>query len=913
MTSPLSLAGFKAFAERFCDDHLSDYTRLLASKGRNPGRKEINDPLWGTVGLNGPEVAVIDSPLLQRLRLIRQLGVVHWVYPGAIHTRFEHTLGVLRQVQHLCGAINNLGAQQGHGELIERSKVNLLRLAALLHDIGHAAFSHVSEHALDTLEDLASISSEFALEHKVEGRSLSEIFAYFAVRSASMRALVGTLLDHDAKYIRLDDAREANVEAVVEKVANAIVGRAIDDRVPLLHEIISGPYDADKLDYFVRDSRGAGTPSLLDISRLTQKLAIRSFAATELPGATGKHIKALDRHYLVGMRWSGISVLDELHLSRVLLFSKIYRHPKVVAIEQMVASALVLLAKATDPQKVLELVYGRNDDELAAMSAEALAGALGVDLTTATPDASERIAKAATILQQLRLRRLSVKAFQLQRTYPGDPLGQTERQKEGLIDFRERLESPTELEAYRQKLISEVEKIIRALSLPVRSKIDLEGSISIRSIGRTPGGAQIGRAWLVPRTGAPIEFRDYLVNRTAWADSYLSDQPAGYVFSDEDIADVTFIAVERLLRTEHDVRLPASALESSKRDEPTVQRLKRKLATAGYFGDAPFDLRPTPQRLSTAAVAKTVSGFRPKLDSYQPPVAQPGVGAAIDPEVATRDWLKQFDNDDDVECACLLLDALRVIERRDTVNAIDQFIRANPEFHGGVVVPFGSARDSSALHSYFAADLEGKQISACISLEDALNAEGGGPFIFVDDFVGSGGQSRDVLAAGFGREDLRADLGEKRDLFGTGIQKLLKNNKLGFVFTAAWDSGLTEVEKIAGNLGLDAKVARLIGEDAIPFLDKVLEQVPPAQARAFLDRSAAIGLSLLQTGTEPKKEESTEARLARLDKRKLGYGNRGMLLASPFNVPTQTFTPLWAQGFANGAEWTPLMPRRSKT
>ena len=58
----MALSDFKAFAEAFSGSLLADYTAELRRRGRNPGRKEINDPLWGTIGLSGPEVAVIDSP-----------------------------------------------------------------------------------------------------------------------------------------------------------------------------------------------------------------------------------------------------------------------------------------------------------------------------------------------------------------------------------------------------------------------------------------------------------------------------------------------------------------------------------------------------------------------------------------------------------------------------------------------------------------------------------------------------------------------------------------------------------------------------------------------------------------------------------------------------------------------------------
>lgn len=915
MDQQYSLADFQSFAENFAADHLDVYTLELARRGYIPGRKEINDPLWGTISLSGAEVAVLDSPLLQRLRLIRQLGVVHWVYPGAIHTRFEHVLGVLRQVQYLSTAIDSLGAEQGLRDLLPPGKVNLLRLAALVHDVGHAAFSHVSEHAIDTLPALASIAAEFGQVHRAEQRSLSEIFAYFVVGSPAMKQLVGVLVDHDSDYIRLNNVRAANIDEIVSKLGRAIVGRSIDDRLPLLHELISGPFDADKLDYFVRDARNAGTPSLLDISRLVQKIALRELDATELPGNTGRDIRAQSRHVLIGIKWSGISVLDELHLSRVLLYSKIYRHPKVVAIEQMVRSALVMLASATSDQAVLRLVYRHNDDELLAMSKFALAQALEIDLADADETKDAKLEKAASIFQQLRMRRLTAKAFQLQRTYPGGNQTQNGEQKQGLIDFKEEIEHPEQRELFRTKLIKEVGRIIGVLHMPIRSQIDLDGSIMVHPIGKTPGGTQIGRAYLITKTGSPIEFKDYLVNRTAWADSYLSDQPAGYIFADPAIADITFVAVERLLRTDYDIALPLSALEMSKRDAMNIQLLKERLKASGYYADAPFDIRPEPPRLAHADVARAISQFTHKLEVYQAPIqveAERRQKHKSNPVDATRHWLRQFDDDGDVECAVKILESLRMLTRADTVAAVSAFIKNNPSFYGALVVPFGSARDSGAIQSYFAADLQGKGVSECLSLDDAFQRHASRPIIFLDDFVGSGGQSRDILAAGFGRDDLRVGLGEDRNLFSSDIQTFLRGSRLGFVFTAAWSDGVEEIRTTTGSLQLDANIYCHIKEEEIPFIEKALFGFPEHQVKKFLARSREIGIELLKTRSAQRSEENERSYLDRLEARALGYGNRGMLLASPFNVPTQTFTPLWAAGCVKGVPWTPLLPRRKK-
>lgn len=103
---------------------------------------KFRDPVHNFIRFDGEEIRLINLDVLQRLRGIRQLAMASFVYPGALHTRFEHTLGVAYVAGQMA---DELG--------IKDDELALIRQAALLHDIGHGPFSHVSEYALDRFAD----------------------------------------------------------------------------------------------------------------------------------------------------------------------------------------------------------------------------------------------------------------------------------------------------------------------------------------------------------------------------------------------------------------------------------------------------------------------------------------------------------------------------------------------------------------------------------------------------------------------------------------------------------------------------------------------------------------------------------------------------------------------------------------
>ena len=100
-------------------------------------KKFIRDSVYGDISLNRFEVKIMDMPQFQRLRRIKQLGLISLIYPGATHTRFEHCVGTM-----------NLGSKLAEELDLSRDEIELIRASSLLHDIGHGPFSHVSEGVL---------------------------------------------------------------------------------------------------------------------------------------------------------------------------------------------------------------------------------------------------------------------------------------------------------------------------------------------------------------------------------------------------------------------------------------------------------------------------------------------------------------------------------------------------------------------------------------------------------------------------------------------------------------------------------------------------------------------------------------------------------------------------------------------
>jgi len=267
-------------------------------EGVNPHRSyEIRCPIHGFVLLNDWERTIIDEPAFQRLRRIRQLAWTDHVYPGAMHSRFEHSLGVMHTATLLYDSIQRNSEEILKSELayddagLQRYR-QLVRLAALLHDVGHLPFSHAAE---ELLPDQETGNGKYTHEH----------YSAAIVRSQLRSAIEKHPLNANYAF-RADD-----VAALLEGSAGAKQGI-------FWRDLIVGQMDADRMDYLLRDSHHIGVQyGRFDLHRLISTIQA-------IPGVGGRPPR-------LGISEGGWHAAEALVLARYFMFTQVYFHKTRVA------------------------------------------------------------------------------------------------------------------------------------------------------------------------------------------------------------------------------------------------------------------------------------------------------------------------------------------------------------------------------------------------------------------------------------------------------------------------------------------------------------------------------------------------------------------------------------------------------
>ncbi len=299
----------EADIEDFVKEKLQRYVPAETDK------KTIHDPVWGSIDYSAWEMQIIDSPLFQRLRDINQVGLAMLTYPAARHSRFEHSLGVASAAKIMCDKIG----KNSDGFIIPEIVRNSIVLAALLHDIGHCFYSHLSETIYGELQDFVALRKKFndVLELKPKPH---EILSFIIINTTTFK-------DFFFGHVNFPEKDTVKKTLFID-VGCMIIGKNIERLGKISSyqtSIINGPFDADKLDYIKRDSLTAGLTLQYDMERLFTKIQVHSVLSTDG--------KIEDR---LVINFNGITAIEELTFCKIMLFSYIYYHQKVLISEIMI-------------------------------------------------------------------------------------------------------------------------------------------------------------------------------------------------------------------------------------------------------------------------------------------------------------------------------------------------------------------------------------------------------------------------------------------------------------------------------------------------------------------------------------------------------------------------------------------------
>ena len=272
---------------------------------------EIRDPIHGPLIILDEERPLIKGAFFSRLRNIKQLGFSEYIFPGAVHTRFLHSIGVMH--------IGTSAFDRVMNHLKDKPQIKRLRetfrLACLLHDIGHAPLSHATESAMPKLADLQIPPSFLAAEEDIYRQATHEDYTVKAIADSSLSICFKEI----EKIFKIER----------KFIVDIITGRTKDNDYftvdglnyfPILHQLISSEMDCDRMDYLLRDSYFCGV----------------SYGKFDLPWLLDNLVCCpVDGKVYLGISERAVITFDDFLISRYHMFIMVYFHYRPVCLEQL--------------------------------------------------------------------------------------------------------------------------------------------------------------------------------------------------------------------------------------------------------------------------------------------------------------------------------------------------------------------------------------------------------------------------------------------------------------------------------------------------------------------------------------------------------------------------------------------------
>lgn len=877
--------------EEFCQDHLP--CQIEVEEELYDSSKTFADPIAGYVSLSHWETAIVDTPLFQRLRGIKQLGLAHLVYPTLGYSRFEHTLGVLaRQKQIFDSLQENLLEQQQKeilSDLTDRSTIITIRLAALCHDIGHTIFSHVSELVISKLkgdDDYPSAKTISLIFNDFAGRNIpiAEIFSSCIVYS---RPFVDCL--KNAGLPEASNFQKAKVLA--ENAAYLILGLPIRNNPNSLYlaQLMSCGIDIDKLDYMLRESHLAGISLGVSLDWLLKKLTINKLPANQVPVGIRSRIKKFSNESqfnVLSLKKGGQFAFEEFCVARLALHEKIYLHQKIRAAEVQVKKQLsefsnnvIFYQKAHKWLYLKETMLAHPEINLPKIPERDL---FNQDVPRSTaPLYLKGISERNLLHRAFAFGWLNTIAEPVLENITGMDFG-----TDKLMHFIQ--ENPDDFLNTIIKYYNEIKQIIMATEdFPEGDPEIIIDPPRLSSIQQGHDTIYIEHPnRLSVRWTMPI---DRIV------EYYHRNRAVAYVFSTSPHLPYVLLATEKAVWSLFDVIYVQESFVNQQIVDRANQ-IKSTLAKAAYYIDD-LPLQPVSEYLNSVQAQNLIANISEKLNLYESRTKKRVTPASVTTfasqfpvnlQVVTLHWLQYLE---------LIKPENLLIKAIEKTLSSDLFIEAKTIG----LCPLGAQSDSASRLGYYLREVGDRYYpNKKIEIMPINEATGRklDSYIIYDDNVNSGLQAINIFASWFDKK-LPSNLRLEEDHVQS-LQKELQNEllakPLALIFAIGTEGVCENLSiKLSTHFGFSKNKLFCFAENELIKTNRIFSgSNSPFQYSLKLE----LKTFLMDIGEKIFLDEKKSKEKAL--ERALGYQSAEAMVVFPYNCPTMTITPLWISGKVNG-------------
>ena len=903
----------QAYVTMLMKDYVPYIKDLCEREGLPESGKDIFDYVWGSIRIAPEELCLLDSPLIQRLRRIKQLGFTSMVYCNANHSRFSHTIGVLEASSRMAKIVN---ADKRLEKNSAYNFVNIVRMATILHDAGHTFFSHVSETYFLNYQNgpfykmINNALISFKEETGAKKTKLHELISVMMLYTQEVKELLYAI--GQPLFLSSQKNRES-FKLVIDYIACLIIGQACDAAILPYSSILNGPIDADKIDYLSRDSACTKVPIAVDVARLIQKLTVvylnkGDYARPPIWHTNGSDIDDVSLQAMA-INYSARKSCWQLSIARSVMLESVYYHHKKLSAEIMFKYAYESLEKTLNKSEAYKYRFAISvcDDFFSPEMIHSLIDRQYLPFRLSNCQ--------TTVFDAIFNRNLwkRVASFSLNTLKASSEIVSSNVAYNNFVTEVMTYHS-TEQQEFFERLKEEVVKIADLFGMDLY--IDQIFFAFIESLPSADEDNDIDSI-LIEQGNGGYKKASEVFKGEPWMQGKENKQNEYFLITNIHERDIVYVALEKVLyQKEEKYLLNVEAAFCSKLTKSEINRIKLKLLFNDYYSDA-LDLVPNDIVLSIIG-SNEIRTIAEKFKSFQ------GKGSSKVDEESLVIFLRQFLHVTTHEqtLKSLYSGILSVLKSTYYVNR-ESFIglakklfeqisgkkARETEMH---LIKIGGSRDSSTSWSYYFNDLPDKLNT--ISIESALKLSDDDILVFFDDGAYSGHQIVSIFQEYMGIQiNKRATNEHHVEVLSQDNQKKLKKANIFLAYLFFNESSENFIITALNNLGLEnVKILSVVS-----LKEKVFDRSDifnsEENKRLLKDTLLEIGKSILATSKKIDGNYKERWDDNRVCNSSLGYNDAQQMIVFERNIPTYSLTAFWApNGKYKGSDWIALFRRTEK-